>query len=214
MQISNSLSKRIKSAFFMLGIVGFALYQGGYFLMVGLFALGIGLLYEFMSLYRKIWHGNLIKLIGFALLVTTYSAVALFALWQIRQGEDGLTHAIMIILMVIATDLGGYGFGKNIGGPKLAPIISPNKTWSGLLGAMFLSGIVGLLFMETVAVGLMLGAGIAIIAQIGDLLESWLKRKAGVKDSSNLIPGHGGILDRFDGYLTALPCYYAFLYLF
>jgi phosphatidate cytidylyltransferase len=94
-------------------------------------------------------------------------------------------------------------------GPKLAPRISPNKTWSGLIGGMLCAGVTGAVTASIVGSNLVtLAAGsvaLAVISQAGDLLESALKRHFNVKDASGLIPGHGGFLDRFDGYLTAMP---------
>ena len=121
----------------------------------------------------------------------------------------GPLTCLWFLLVVWCTDIGGMLFGKTIGGPKLAPKISPNKTWAGLIGGMIMAGAVScgyaylfgganyLLFYTIVA------ALTAVIAQIGDLCESAIKRNVGVKDSSNLIPGHGGLFDRVDGLLFA-----------
>ena len=115
------------------------------------------------------------------------------------------------LAIVIATDTGAYFSGRAIGGPKIAPKISPSKTWAGLGGGMVAAGLVSFAFfysnvgeralsaMALVALGI--GAALAVVAQSGDFFESWLKRKAGMKDSSNLIPGHGGVFDRVDGLL-------------
>lgn len=115
------------------------------------------------------------------------------------------------IAVVILADTFAYIFGTLIGGPRILPKVSPNKTWAGLLGGMFggflaltpliylSSQIAGVLDTQALLVAAIAGPLLAIIALAGDLFESWLKRKAGVKDSSRLIPGHGGFLDRFDG---------------
>lgn len=106
-----------------------------------------------------------------------------------------------------ATDIFAYFAGRSIGGPKLAPRISPNKTWAGLIGGMagaaVLGAILGLL-LPTDPILLFLGAPMGLLAQLGDLYESWVKRRAGVKDSGSLLPGHGGILDRLDGLLPVV----------
>lgn len=124
----------------------------------------------------------------------------------------GLLLVYWLIALVVATDIGGYFVGRAVGGPKLWPAISPGKTWSGTLGGWGLAAIVGLGFglfapgwalWPTVTTSLLL----AVSAQIGDLGESWLKRRKGVKDSSALIPGHGGILDRLDGLVAAVNIY-------
>ncbi|WP_395832439.1 phosphatidate cytidylyltransferase, partial [Elstera sp.] len=105
--------------------------------------------------------------------------------------------------VVWATDTGAYFVGRMIGGPRLAPTISPNKTWAGLIGGMAAAGGIGALIGTSVGGSgpllALLGAGLAVVAQTGDLAESALKRHAGVKDSGRMIPGHGGILDRVDG---------------
>ncbi len=113
---------------------------------------------------------------------------------------------------VWATDSGAYFAGRKIGGPKLAPKISPNKTWSGLVGgavaAFFLTGFLALVFdFEKPWAYFIYGAVLAAVSQGGDLFESFMKRRAEVKDSGTIIPGHGGLLDRIDGVLTAAPVF-------
>ena len=122
----------------------------------------------------------------------------------------GTELTLWLIVSVWAVDVGGYVIGSTLRGPKLAPKISPNKTWSGLGGAILFSVIVGLIFAHFYYINeyrsfAVLGAILAVIAQCGDLLESKVKRFLGVKDSSQLIPGHGGIFDRIDGLLFATP---------
>jgi phosphatidate cytidylyltransferase len=121
----------------------------------------------------------------------------------------GMGLVLYLVFVVSATDIGAYFVGKRFGSVKLAPNISPGKTWEGLAGGVVAAGIVGLIsaiftpYPTTPFSGAVIGMLLAFVAQGGDLFESWLKRKAGVKNSSNLIPGHGGILDRVDGLLTA-----------
>jgi phosphatidate cytidylyltransferase len=121
--------------------------------------------------------------------------------------DVGLVQTLWVISCVIASDIGGYFAGRTFGGPKLWPAVSPKKTWSGTIGGWVLAVVVTILFTlfsDSIMFGHVVGAVlIAIFAQAGDLAESALKRRAGVKDSSNLIPGHGGFLDRFDGMLGA-----------
>jgi len=117
---------------------------------------------------------------------------------------------LWFVLSVWAVDIGGYVVGCTLKGPKLAPKISPNKTWSGLFGAMLFSALMSVAISWYFNRGVyevfaILGVILAIIAQTGDLLESKIKRYLNVKDSSNLIPGHGGIFDRIDGLLFAAP---------
>jgi phosphatidate cytidylyltransferase len=106
------------------------------------------------------------------------------------------------------TDIGAYFAGRSIGGPKLAPAVSPNKTWAGLIGGVVSALVLGLLLWEFAGLPLQLACAspiLAVIAQIGDLYESWLKRQAGVKDSGTILPGHGGVLDRLDGLVPVAP---------
>jgi phosphatidate cytidylyltransferase len=137
------------------------------------------------------------------------SALALGGLITLAElrNDVGLVPTFWVIACVIASDVGGYFAGRTFGGPKLWPAVSPKKTWSGTIGGWVLAIIVTIGFMiftQGFGLGSLFWAVIiAVFAQIGDLAESALKRRAGVKDSSNLIPGHGGFLDRFDGMLGA-----------
>lgn len=140
-----------------------------------------------------------------------YLAMPLASLVVIRDVQ-GLGPVLWLIGVVIASDIGGYFAGRIIGGPKFWPSISPKKTWSGTAGGWALALVVGFVywaFGSTIGFGesLVFSVVLAMAAQAGDLFESWLKRKAGIKDSSNLIPGHGGLLDRFDGLLAATTVY-------
>ena len=114
--------------------------------------------------------------------------------------EKGAGLAAWLVALVVATDAGAYFAGRAIGGPRLAPAISPGKRWSGAVGGCAAAVAVSLAFPAfDPAMAAVLGLLFSIASQIGDLAESWIKRISGVKDSSNLIPGHGGVLDRFDG---------------
>ena len=140
--------------------------------------------------------------IGLSILAATWLRVAY---------GDGLIAFMWVLAIVVATDIGAYAVGRVVGGPKLAPRISPGKTWSGLAGGMACAALVGPVAARLSAGGAeaamlaLLGAGLAVAAQAGDLLESAAKRHFGVKDASALIPGHGGMLDRLDGFLTVAP---------
>jgi phosphatidate cytidylyltransferase len=116
----------------------------------------------------------------------------------------GFALALWTLAIVWATDIGAYFAGRAIGGPKLAPVISPNKTWAGLFGGMVLAGVAGgaiTFFGHLPVLTYWLAPLLAIAAQLGDLAESGMKRRAGVKDSGHILPGHGGLLDRIDGML-------------
>ncbi|MBS0122863.1 phosphatidate cytidylyltransferase [Thetidibacter halocola] len=137
-----------------------------------------------------------------------FTALILLAGYGMMAVRDdfGLVWMAWLVLVVVVTDVAGYFAGRMIGGPKLWPLVSPKKTWSGTVAGWIGAAVVGILFAKATAAGPGL-AGISIAvsmaSQIGDIGESALKRREGVKDSSHLIPGHGGLLDRFDGMLGA-----------
>ena len=113
---------------------------------------------------------------------------------------------VWLVLVVIATDVAGYFAGRFIGGPKFWPRVSPKKTWSGTLGGWFAAMLIGLVFLTFTNAGKDLpwiSMLLSLASQMGDVAESAIKRRMGVKDSSSLLPGHGGLLDRFDGLLGA-----------
>lgn len=133
-----------------------------------------------------------------------YMTLAMGALLVLRAREpEGVLLILWLVLIVVAADVGAYFVGRSVGGRKLWPAVSPGKTWSGAVGGLGFAGLTGVGF--GLAVGwdpLRIGAlslGIAVFSQFGDLLESAVKRRFGVKDASRLIPGHGGVMDRLDG---------------
>lgn len=136
-----------------------------------------------------------------------YIGVACWGLIYLRQGFLGRELVLWLFIAVWAADTGAYAFGRLIGGPRLAPVLSPKKTWAGLIGGIACAALAGataavwhsLEVLNVAAVGAYLGA----VAQGGDLLESWAKRCFGVKDSGSIIPGHGGLFDRVDGLMAA-----------
>jgi phosphatidate cytidylyltransferase len=133
------------------------------------------------------------------------------------DASAGLVNVLFLFLTVWASDIGAYAAGRCFGGPKLAPSVSPNKTWSGAAGGLVSAIAVGLAaaYAMSSAAGtlpppatgrvLLVAGAIGLLAQAGDFFESWIKRRFKVKDSSSLIPGHGGLLDRLDGVLAAAP---------
>ncbi|WP_340315893.1 phosphatidate cytidylyltransferase [Rhizorhabdus argentea] len=138
--------------------------------------------------------------LGAGLLYAVVPAIALVFLRE--QPGQGLTLALWTLVVVWATDIGAYFAGRAIGGPKLAPALSPNKTWAGLVGGMAAALVAGAGIASAGDLPLfcwIAGAPLAVAAQMGDLFESWLKRRSGVKDSGKILPGHGGVLDRLDG---------------
>ncbi len=139
---------------------------------------------------------------------------ALFAVWIAAAGlgfisireNMGLVWMVWLIAVVVATDVAGYFVGKSVGGPKFWPKVSPKKTWSGTAGGWVAAALVGAGFAVHAGFGItfvMVSVLASMASQAGDIVESATKRKLGVKDSSNLIPGHGGFLDRFDGMMGA-----------
>jgi phosphatidate cytidylyltransferase len=162
-------------------------------LMLGLLAVGL------LSPERRIW-----TVTGFF-----YAAAAEMASVLLRLDPAwGLAALILVLLVVWVTDIGGYFAGRGIGGPKLWPRVSPKKTWAGAIGGFAASLVISAGF-ATFGFGktgplLLLGAALSIASQLGDLFESAVKRRFGVKDSSHIIPGHGGLLDRLDGFVAAV----------
>jgi phosphatidate cytidylyltransferase len=138
-----------------------------------------------------------------------YAAAAAFASAQVRLDEAyGFVALIFVMLVVWAADIGGYFAGRGIGGPKLWPRVSPKKTWAGAIGG-FAGGLIVAAGFAAVGIGkltplLLLAAFLSVVSQSGDLFESAVKRRFGVKDSGQIIPGHGGLLDRLDGFVAAI----------
>lgn len=141
-----------------------------------------------------------------------YIGLAGIALIELRHDNAaGMANVLFVFLVVWASDIGAYAAGRAFGGPKLAPAISPNKTWSGAAGGLAAAVVIGLgvaLAFDrgaSVPAVVLVAAVIGVASQAGDLLESAIKRHFRVKDTSSLIPGHGGLLDRLDGVLAAAP---------
>jgi phosphatidate cytidylyltransferase len=138
-----------------------------------------------------------------------YAFAALIASIAVRLDPVwGFTALMFVLLIVWVTDIGGYFAGRGIGGPKLWPRVSPKKTWAGAIGG-FAAGLVVAAGFAACGLGkilpmLLLGAVLSVASQLGDLFESAVKRRFGVKDSSHIIPGHGGLLDRLDGFVAAV----------
>ena len=124
--------------------------------------------------------------------------------------EFGIYHTVWLIGIVVVTDTAGYIFGRIVGGPKVFPRISPKKTWAGVLAGWFAVGLFSWVFVENIAPQnlfikfISISIILSVSAQIGDMIQSHLKRKSDVKDSSALLPGHGGFMDRFDGFVGAM----------
>jgi len=130
-------------------------------------------------------------------------------LWLRLRPEVGLLDVGYLVFIIWGTDIGAYLTGRLMGGPKLAPSISPGKTWSGALGGTLSAALVGSMLAAMAGQfgfgALSCGVLLSVLAQAGDLMESAIKRRLGVKDSGRTIPGHGGLFDRLDGFLTTAP---------
>ncbi len=210
--LNNELKTRIISGAVMAIMVLSTLALGGMFFIALVMLAALQMIREWDTLTMN--ENILWRLAGLA-----YVAIPCASLVWLRGQEEGLWLTLSLLLTIWATDIGAYFAGRYIGGAKLAAEISPNKTWSGLGGGMLAAALIMSLsttfspFPENAANGLWLGLFLAVISQAGDLFESWLKRRAGVKDSGALIPGHGGLLDRVDGLILPAPLFAFLLWL-
>ena len=206
----NNLSKRIITSFFLLSIVIISLSYHKYLWLILLALVSLFSYIEFNKIVKKIWKKNQKKIYLINLISFSYLLYFIYTAYLIGFKKDFL---FFILLICIFSDVGGYFVGKIIGGKKLTKI-SPNKTISGSLGSFFFSFIApiiyynffnqDILFIKLLLVTLFL----SFTCQIGDLLISYFKRKAKVKDTGNILPGHGGILDRIDGIIFTVPIAY------
>lgn len=148
---------------------------------------------------------------GFLLLSSIYVGLGFYYFMETRAVESGLVYIFYAILIILATDTGAYFFGRAIGKHKLWPQISPNKTIEGAVGGIAVACIVAIVYQifypvhESLVVVIIVTVLASIFGQIGDLVESAIKRHYDVKDSGKILPGHGGILDRFDSWLFVFP---------
>ena len=200
--------KRLLSSLFLIPITIFFIIQGSVFFTFFLIILFIASSYEWLQMNKN---NNLLKLLGIIfLLISFYSAS------EIREYR-GFEYFLFIITVSIFTDIGGYVFGKTFNGPKLTKI-SPNKTYAGVFGGFLLSLIAGLIYLnyfgereivdtDYILIFLLI-LFISSISQVGDLIISFFKRKAKLKDTGKILPGHGGLLDRIDGLVFVMPTIY------
>ena len=193
----SELTTRILSGIAMIVVALMAAVLGGYYFAVLVAAVATGMFYEWMRIARG-W-GLHWSVGGF--FYCLFPALAL--LWiRDRSGDHGLSLLLWIFIVTWSTDIGAYFAGRSFGKRKLAPAISPGKTVEGLWGGMAAATIFGAAWVLATDLGrtlIILAPILAIAAQAGDLFESKLKRIAGIKDSGNWLPGHGGLLDRLDG---------------
>ncbi|MDZ5761379.1 phosphatidate cytidylyltransferase [Lyticum sinuosum] len=212
----NNLQKRILSSFVILPPALYIVYYGSWLYVLWVIIIGLLICYEWQTIItnnaKKILGTNLfIAKFEWRILGIIYSCIFIWSMLVIRSHNFGYILTMFLITVVCFTDIGGYIFGKSIGGPKIAPNISPNKTWSGLIGGTSLATIGGYFFYllcgDFIFPYFISSPIFAILSQIGDLIESAFKRKFGQKDSGSIIPGHGGIMDRMDGFVISAPCF-------
>ncbi|MDA0902143.1 MAG: phosphatidate cytidylyltransferase [Proteobacteria bacterium] len=200
---SSNLKKRIISSIVMVPVAIYAFYFSKALFSLLIIAATILMTFEWLELTKsavnkKKWH-----LIGFF-----YIAIPVWSILELRDIDSNII--LWMFFLIWATDIFAYFAGKHLGGPKLAPTISPNKTWSGMAGGVLASMVIGFLSSFTFAPNSILffvtvSAIISVIEQLSDLVESKFKRVFGVKDSGDIIPGHGGVLDRLDGIIFVAP---------
>lgn len=194
------LGPRVASAAVMLAVGGAALWIGGWIFAALIVLAVVAMLWELWSMTLRQGRDGVIALVyGVAILL------AGAALIWLRCQPQGLVLTLWLLAVVIASDIMGYFAGRLLGGPKFWPRISPKKTWSGTIAGWIGALIVGWAFSGALgSVVILFSPIVAFAGQMGDIAESAIKRRAGVKDSSNLIPGHGGVLDRFDAVILAV----------
>ena len=205
--------KRLISSIILIPISIFFILKGSVFFIFFLSVLFLATSYEWLKMNKK---NDLLKFFGIIFLFLSF-----YTTLEIRENYD-LNVFLLIITICIFTDIGGYLFGNIFKGPKLTRI-SPKKTYSGVFGGFLLSLISGLIFSNYFTVEqkifnkdlffLLIILFISMISQIGDLIISYFKRKAKLKDSGKIIPGHGGLLDRIDGMIFVFPIFYLILIL-
>ena len=208
--MKNEFKKRLLSSLILLPISIFFIIQGSIFFIFFLSLILLATSYEWIKMIKK---KNIIKTLGLIFLFFSF-----YTTFYIRENY-GLNFFLLIIIVCIFTDIGGYVFGKTFKGPKLTKI-SPNKTYAGVIGGFLFSVVFSLIYikyfmtyqMEIISEDqfliLSLILFISLVSQIGDLIISYFKRKAKLKNTGKILPGHGGLLDRIDGLIFVLPTIY------
>ena len=212
--MKSELSKRLISSMVLIPVVFYCIMSGSYyfnFLIITSFLISI---FEWNSMNKR----KLYSTIGLIFLFISYLTIFLI---RNNFGEQSLYFFLVITLTCVSTDLGGYIFGKIFGGPKLTKL-SPKKTYSGMIGAFVFSIVVLILFNKYNFISdyysnktninfIFVILIISSVSQIGDIIVSYFKRKAKIKHTGRIIPGHGGLLDRTDGMIFAFPISYLLL---
>ena len=208
--IKEEIIKRILSSIILLPTVLFFIIKGSFLFNFFIFICFLITTYEWLKLSKN----NLLKLFG-----TIFIVISFYTIFNIRNEFDrDYFHLLLVVIICVSTDIGGYVFGNIFKGPKLTKI-SPKKTYSGVIGSFLLSLIFTNLFLDFLSnvetfeftkemfLFILL---VSLVSQIGDIIISYFKRKSKIKDTGAIIPGHGGILDRIDGMIFALPFAYVF----
>ena len=209
--MKNELFKRIASSVILLPLTFFCIFKGSYFFNILILVSFLLTCYEWTSITKKK------KYLTFGLIFLLFSYYTIFLIRN-HLGDQSLNYFIIILIICISTDLGGYIFGKILRGPKLTNI-SPNKTYSGMFGGFLLSVLISVILINYLSIDnikyhffdyrlLIIILIISAVSQIGDIMISYFKRLSNVKNTGNIIPGHGGILDRTDGMIFAFPFSY------
>ena len=208
----NNLSKRIVTSLLLFTILISCLFSNKYFWTILLISASIISFLEFNNLTKKIWKKEKDKIYLINILSFCYLSFFTYTGYDLAYIPEDILY---VLLICIFSDIGGYVVGKNIGGKKLTKI-SPKKTISGSIGSFIFSFIIMLIFLniysETINISIVELALITIllsfVCQVGDIFISYFKRKAKVKDTGTLLPGHGGLLDRIDGIIFAVPFFF------
>ena len=213
----NELQKRILSSIILIPLVLFLLIKGSYFFNIFLLICLFFTIYEWYLISQKKFY---------CLPGLIYISISFYFVYLLRNDYDGkYTLFLLILIICVSTDIGGYIFGKIFKGPKLTKI-SPNKTYMGMIGGFILSFVSASIYLDYFNYYIISSAQnynfynsffviiISMISQIGDILISYFKRKSKVKNTGNIIPGHGGILDRIDGMIFAFPSTFLILKIF
>ena len=207
--IDGNLKKRLITSIILFTILALLLNYN-FILIYCIILFGTISILEFINLLKKINSNIVLKFLYVSIFVVYILYFSLLIFYNLNHGKEIKVITVFILLICIFSDIGGLIFGKTFKGPKLTSI-SPNKTISGSAGSIISSLIILFIFVNLYDYGIpfyklfILTVSISLLSQAGDILFSYLKRKAKVKDTGNLLPGHGGVLDRFDGILIGLP---------
>ena len=213
MESVKELNKRVITSFLLILLL-FLAVKVSFFLLIILFLIFCEIFYEFYYILNKIYKKHKIKFYLNLIFFLFYLTFFILIVWSNLNSKNDLNkiQIYLIISICVATDIGGYIFGNIFKGKKLTKI-SPKKTYSGMIGSYISSLIVSSVFFNnyfTIENLFIISLVISSLSQIGDLSISYLKRKSKIKDTGNILPGHGGLLDRFDGLILAVPFGYLF----